>query len=332
MSNRRRYAVAAPFLVGVVVLLAFGSLAVGARSTGPDVVWSALTTPGTADGDHLVVLARLARTVDGLVVGASLGLAGATMQAITRNPLADPGILGVNAGASVAVILALALGVGSLPGIALAATVGALVAFVVVYAIAALSPGGPQPITLAIGGAAVGAGLTSVVAAIALLRPAALERFRFWQAGVLGTRGVESVPGVAVFLVVGAVLCLATARALNQLSLGDDVARSLGSHVAAVRALAALGAVMLAGTATALVGPIGFVGLVVPHLVRLTCGPDHRFLLPLSMLAGAALLLGADIVGRTAAPPGEIAVGIMTALLGAPVMVVLVHRRVRVRL
>lgn len=332
MSTARRYAVAAPILVGLVALLTFGSLAVGARGTAPAVVWSALTTPGTTDGDHLVVLARLARTVDGLVVGAALGLAGATMQAITRNPLADPGILGVNASASLAVITALALGVGSLPGMAVAATVGALAAFLVVYAIAALSPGGPQPITLAIGGAAVGAGLTSVVAAIALLRPAALERFRFWQAGVLGTRGLDAVPGVVAFLVVGTILCLSTARTLNQLALGDDVARSLGSPVAAVRVSAAIGAVMLAGTATALVGPIGFVGLVVPHLVRLTCGPDHRFLLPCSMLAGAALLLGADIGGRTAAPPGEIAVGVMTALLGAPVMIVLVRRRVRVRL
>jgi iron complex transport system permease protein len=332
LPAQRRYAVATPLLLGVLVLLSFGSLAAGARSTAPDVVWAALTTPGASDGDHLVVLARMARTVDGLVVGAALGLSGATMQAITRNPLADPGILGVNAGASLAVIAALALGVGSLPGMAVAATVGALVAFVVVYAIAAVSPGGAQPITLAIGGAAMGAGLTSIVAAIALLRPAALERFRFWQAGVLGTRGLGSLPEVALFLGIGAVLCLSTARVLNQLALGDDVARSLGSPVRGVRVAAALGAVLLAGTATALVGPVGFVGLVVPHLVRLACGPDHRFLLPLSMLAGAALLVGADIVGRTAAPPGEIAVGVMTALLGAPIMIVLVRQRVRVRL
>ncbi len=327
MPPTRRRALIAPGLLVLVLLLAFASLAVGARTTGLDVVWEALVAPDPANGDHLVVASRFARTVDGLVVGAGLGLAGATLQGITRNPLADPGILGVNAGAAVAVIIALAAGVGSLPGTAAAAIVGALAAFALVYLVAAASPGGVQPIRLALAGAAVAAGLTSVVAAIALLRPAALERFRFWQAGVLGTRGLDALPGAIGFFIVGAALCLSTAAALNRLSLGDDSARSLGTPVTLVRSLGALGAVTLAGAATALVGPIGFVGLVVPHLVRLSFGPDHRWLLPLSMLAGSALLLAADLVGRLAAPPGEVAVGVMTALLGAPVMVILVRRR-----
>lgn len=328
-----RYAVAAVALVVLVALLVVASLAIGARHTPLDVVWQALFTPDLTSGDQLVVRERIARTLDGLVVGAALGLAGTSMQGITRNPLADPGILGVNAGASAAVVGAIALfGISGVTGLAVAGTVGALVAFALVYAVAAASPGGAQPIKLAIAGAATNAGLASLMAAVLVMQPAVLDRFRYWQAGVLGVRGVEEIPAASGLLVAGTLLCLAGARSLNLLALGDDAAAALGTRVNLARATSALGGVLLAGTATALVGPIGFVGLVVPHVLRSLVGGDYRALLPLSLLGGPALLLAADTLGRVIAPPSEVQVAVMAAIVGAPFMILLLRSAKRMAL
>lgn len=324
----RRSAVVAVALVLLVTALTATSLAVGARHTPLDVVWQALLDPATTLGDHLVVRARIGRTVDALVVGAALGLAGTSMQGVTRNPLADPGILGVNAGAAAAIVLVLAtFEVSGTASLAVAGTVGALGAFALVYAVASAAPGGAQPIKLALVGAAISAGLTSITSGWLLLHPAALDRFRFWQVGTLGVRGLDELPATLWLLGAGAALCLAGGRALNLMALGDDTATALGAQVKLARAGSALGAALLAGSSTALVGPIAFVGLVVPHLLRPWVGSDHRRLLPLSLLAGPALLLGADTVGRVIAPPGEIQVGIMTAVVGAPVMIALARSR-----
>jgi len=331
-TKRRSLGVAVALLL-LVGVLTVASLAVGARPTAPEVVWQALIDPASTVGDHLVVRARIARTVDALVVGAALGLAGGSMQGITRNPLADPGILGVNAGAAAAIVMALAVfNIAGIAPLAIAGALGALGAFALVYAVAAAAPGGAQPMKLALVGSAINAGLFSVTSGWLLLSPAALERFRFWQVGVLGVRGLNELPATLWLLGAGLVLCLAGARPLNLMALGDDAATALGSHVQLTRLASALGCALLAGTSVALVGPIAFVGLVVPHVLRLFVGTDHRVLLPLCVLGGPVLLLAGDTVGRVIAPPGEIAVGVMTALVGAPVMIALVRGRGRISL
>lgn len=296
------------------------SLSVGARGTGIGTVWAALTAPDAANGDHAVVLSRVPRTVAGLLVGAALGLAGTAMQGIARNPLADPGILGINSGAALAVVLGIHLfSVSGIGGYVWLAFLGAAIAAVLVYTVASLGREGATPLKLALAGAALSAGLVSVLNAVLLLSREALESFRFWQVGVLGVRSLPEMGQVAPFLLLGAILALGSARLFNALSLGDDAARGLGIAVGRSRAVAAVAVVLLCGGATALAGPIAFVGLVIPHLLRLLVGGDYRRLLPLSLLAGPLLVLAADVLGRVIAPPSEVQVGVMTAVIGAPV-------------
>lgn len=296
------------------------SLSVGARGTGIGTVWAALTAPDPANGDHAVVLSRVPRTVAGLLVGAALGLAGTAMQGIARNPLADPGILGINSGAALAVVLGIHLfSVSGIGGYVWLAFLGAAIAAVLVYTVASLGREGATPLKLALAGAALSAGLVSVLNAVLLLSREALESFRFWQVGVLGVRSLPEMGQVAPFLLLGAILALGSTRLFNALSLGDDAARGLGIAVGRSRAVAAVAVVLLCGGATALAGPIAFVGLVIPHLLRLLVGGDYRRLLPLSLLAGPLLVLAADVLGRVIAPPSEVQVGVMTAVIGAPV-------------
>lgn len=309
-----------PALLGALGLIVLLSLAVGARETGIGTVWAALSAPDAGNGDHAVVLSRVPRTVAGLLVGAALGLAGTAMQGIARNPLADPGILGINSGAALAVVLGIHLfSVAEIGGYIWLAFLGAGLAAVLVYAVASLGREGATPLKLALAGAALTAGLGSVLNAVLLLSRDALDTYRFWQVGVLGVRTLSEMGQVAPFLLVGAVLALGSARAFNALSLGDDAARGLGIALGRSRAVAALSVVLLCGGATALAGPIAFVGLVIPHLLRLLIGGDYRRLLPLALLAGPVLVLSADVLGRVIAPPSEIQVGVMTAVIGAPV-------------
>ena len=313
--------------VVVLVLVTAASLAVGARGLAPDVVWEALTGFDPASGDHAVVHARIPRTALGLLAGAALGLAGAAMQGVARNPLADPGIMGVNAGAALAVVTGIyVFGISSLTGYIWFAFIGAAAAAAVVYLIASLGRDGATPVKLALAGAALSAGLFSLMNVILVSSQDTLDRFRFWQVGGIAGRDWSVVlPGVP-FLVLGAGIVLATGRILNSLALGDDIARGLGQRVGVVRGVTALGIVLLCGSATALAGPIGFVGLVIPHAVRFLTGPDYRWILPLSMILAPALLLAADVAGRVILLPGEVPAGIMTALVGAPVFVWLVRR------
>jgi iron complex transport system permease protein len=313
--------------VAVLVVMTAASLAVGARGLAPDIVWEALTQFDPANGDHAVVHARLPRTVLGLLAGAALGLAGAAMQGIARNPLADPGIMGVNAGAALAVVTGIhVLGISSLTGYIWFAFAGAAAAAAVVYLIASLGRDGATPVKLALAGAALSAGLFSLMNVILVSSQDTLDRFRFWQVGGIAGRDWSAVlPGVP-FLVLGAGIVLGAGRILNGLALGDDIARGLGQRVGLVRGVTALGIVLLCGSATALTGPIGFVGLVIPHAVRFLSGPDYRWILPLSMVLAPVLLLGADVAGRVVLLPGEVPAGIMTALVGAPVFVWLVRR------
>ncbi|RJK96877.1 FecCD family ABC transporter permease [Vallicoccus soli] len=310
----------------VVVVLA--SIAVGARSIPLGEVWSALWSPTGSDEDVIVRSLRVPRTVLGLAVGAALGVAGALIQGHTRNPLADPGLLGVTFGASFAVVLAIyLLGVTSALGYVWFAFAGALAASVVVFVLGSAGPAGGTPVTLALAGAAVSALLQALTSAVVLLDVTTLDAYRFWNVGSLAGRDVEVLGQLAPFLVLGLVLSLAHAPALNTLSLGEDVARGLGQDVRATRVVGVVAITLLAGAATAACGPIAFVGLVVPHVARALTGPDQRWLVPCAGLLGALLLLTADVVGRVVARPGELQVGIVLAVVGAPFFVALVRRR-----
>lgn len=313
--------------VVALVLVTAASLAWGARPVSLSAVIDALTQGNASSGDQAVVLARVPRTVVALVVGAALGLAGAAMQGVARNPLADPGILGVNAGAALAVVTAInLLGVTVVTGYLWFAFAGAALAAVTVYAVASAGRDGATPVKLALVGAALNAGLFSAVSAVLVSSRETLDRFRFWQVGSVAGRGWDAILPVLPFLAAGAVLTLVCARSLNGLALGDELARGLGQRVGLTRAVTALGVVVLCGAATALAGPVVFLGLLVPHMVRGAVGGDYRWILVLSMLAAPVLLVGADVVGRVILPPGEVPAGVMVAVLGAPVFCWLVRR------
>lgn len=314
--------VAALLLLLAVLVL---SLGLGARQLSPAEVWHGLFDPD-APGYTAVHGMRLPRTLLGLLAGAALGVAGGVMQALTRNPLADPGLLGINAGASAAVATAAAfLGVSSFTGYVWWALAGAAAVSVLVHAV-----GGGRaatPARLALAGAALNATLYSYVSAVMLLDTASLDKMRFWTVGSLAGAQPSTVLGVLPFVVAGAVLALVLARPLNALALGDDTARALGARPAATRTAAIAAVTLLCGAATAACGPIVFVGLMIPHLVRPFTGPDLRRLLPYCALLAPSLLLAADVLGRVLGRPGELQAGIVTAVLGGPVFLHLTRRR-----
>lgn len=311
----------------LLAVLFVASLALGARDVSLDEIIAGLTGGTSGVGEAAVAL-RMPRTVLAMLVGAALALSGCAMQAVTRNPLADPAILGITPGASLAVVIGIAFfGISSPSSYIAVATLGAAVASVFVYAVGSMGRGGATPLKLALAGAASAAAFTSLVSAILLPRVDILETFRFWQIGGVGGASWDRIVIVAPFLALGALICVISARGMNSLALGDDMAAGLGVRVGRTRLLAAAGAVILAGAATAIAGPIGFVGLVVPHLCRLIVGTDHRWLIPFSAIAGAALLTLADIIGRVITRPEEIEVGIVTAFIGAPVFIWLVRRQ-----
>ncbi len=316
-------------LVVLLVVVVFLSIALGTKVIPLSNVWSALVSPTGTEDDIVIRSLRIPRTVLGVLVGAALGLAGALIQGHTRNPLADPGLLGVNMGAAFFVVVGIyVFGVTTLFGYVWFAFAGAMVASVAVFLLgAAGGRGSPTPVTLALAGAALTFLLSGLVSAIILIDTDTLDAYRFWNVGSLAGRDAEIAGQVVGFLVVGTLIALASAPALNALSLGEDVARSLGQSVRRTRVLGVVAITLLAGGATAACGPIGFVGLVVPHVVRAFTGPDYRWLLPASGLMGAVLLLAADVVGRLVARPGELQVGIVLALVGAPFFIALVRRR-----
>jgi len=313
--------------MAVLVGLCLASLAFGAREVPFDDMLAAIG--GDASNvDRASVIARVPRTVLALIVGAALALSGATMQAVTRNPLADPGILGVSTGASLAVVCGMAfLGIANQWAYLGFAIVGAVIAAVVVYTVGSLGIGGATPLKLTLAGAATSAAFLSLISAVLLPRVDIISSFRFWQVGGVGGADWQRIGVVLPILALGALVCFMTARGMNSLALGDDVAAGLGEHVGRTRLVASAGAVLLCAAATAVAGPIGFVGLVIPHVCRLLVGSDHRWLLPFSALAGAGLLIAADVVGRVVARPEEIEVGIITAVIGAPFFVWIVRRQ-----
>ena len=309
-----------------VMLLVLASACVASVLVGSTTVsWHALLRD---DGpDHAVAVARVGRTVAAIAAGGALGLAGACLQGLARNPLADPGLLGLNVGSAFAMIVAIAfLGVSDLRAYIWFAFAGAALTGLAVQLIASRVRGGATPLTLVITGAAVTAALTSWVSAILLIDRQTLEAFRFWSVGTVGARTVDEVLTVLPFLLVGAFLALLSARVLDSLALGDDLSRGLGRHPGRDRLLVWTAVVLLCGGATGLAGPIAFVGLVVPHLARSIVGPSYARVLPLSVGYGAALTVASDTLGRVLVPPTEVQVGVMTALVGAPVFVALARR------
>jgi len=314
-------------LVVLLALLCLASLAWGARDVPLHAVIDALVDPVPGNQDHIAVRdQRLARTLAGLLAGLALGVAGGLLQGLTRNPIADPGLLGINSGSSLAVVGAIAvLGITSPAGFVWFAFAGAAVAATVVYAVASLGGGGATPVKLALVGAAFTAGATSLITVVLITDYTVLADYRFWQVGSLVNRPMDTVAVVAPFVAVGLVLALASARFLNAMALGDDLARGLGQRVGLGRALVCAAVVLLCGSATSLAGPIAFVGLAVPHLARAVVGPDQRWILPWSALLGPTLLIAADVLGRLLVRPAELEVGIVVAFLGAPVLIALVR-------
>ncbi|WP_396819466.1 FecCD family ABC transporter permease, partial [Microbacterium sp. p3-SID336] len=304
------------------------SVSFGVRAVSVDDILAALS--GHSDTiAQAAVVKRIPRTVLALLVGAALALAGATMQAVTRNPIGDPGILGIANGASFAVVIGIAFfGLSNPYGQLAFAITGAAAAAVFVYTVGSLGRGGATPLKLALAGAATSAAFASLISAVMLPRVDLLQTFQSWQVGGVGGAEWPRIALTAPVLGVGALICFLSARGMNSLALGDDMATGLGEHVLRTRMVSALGSVILAGAATAIAGPIGFVGLIVPHMCRLLVGTDHRWLLPFSAVAGAALLTASDIVGRVIAPSSqEVQVGIITAIIGAPFFIWIVRRQ-----
>ncbi len=311
-------------LLGLVMV---ASVAIGSRAVSWSDIWGAFGGAQETLGEAAVTK-RIPRTLLAVVVGAALALAGAVMQGVTRNPLADPGILGVNMGASLAVVIGIAsFQLTSPTSFIWVAIAGSAAAAVFVYAVGSLGRGGATPLKLALAGAATSATFASLVSAVVLGRNDIAGGITSWQIGGVGGATWDKLGYMAPFLAVGFGICVLSARGLNSLALGDELAAGLGQNVAVTRVVAALGAVILCGVSTAVAGPIVFVGLVVPHACRMMFGADHRWVLPMSAVVGALLLTAGDIVGRIIARPQEVDVGIITAFLGAPVFISIVRRQ-----
>ncbi|MFI2435457.1 FecCD family ABC transporter permease [Streptomyces sp. NPDC018693] len=329
---RRRRVVGLGALVVVLVAVAAVSLTVGARALSPAEVWHGLFAPPDPDQRRteirlIVQTVRVPRTVLAVVAGIALGVGGALIQGYTRNPIADTGLLGVNAGASFAVVTVIAVFGFSNPfQYVWFAFLGAGAAGVVVFGLASIGRGAGNPLTLALAGQGVTVFLAAMTTAVALSDQTALNALRFWNAGSVAGTGFDVIWPVTAFVAAGLVLAAITLPAINLLNLGDDVARALGVNIALSRTIGIAAITLLAGAATAACGPIAFLGLMVAHVARCLTGPDYRWLVPCAGLLGAVILLVCDIVGRLVVRPGELDAGVLVALLGAPFFAALVWR------
>ncbi len=327
MTVRQRRLLGVGALAAALAVAALASLAFGSAALSFTQVWQALFEPTGQASDAIVRELRVPRTLVGLIVGVALGVAGALIQGHTRNPLADTGLLGLNAGAALLVAASMHLFGFTQPAQYIwFAVAGALVAGIVVFGVASIG-GKASPLSIAIAGAAVTFFMQALTSAIVLIDVTTLDSFRFWIVGSVGGRGLDVLWQVLPFLAVGLLLAVVNTPALNVLNLGDDVARALGGNLAVSRAVGLASVTLLSAGATAACGPIAFVGLVVPHVARAITGPDYRWLVPYAGLLGGVLLVGADVLGRLVVRPGELDVGVMLALLGAPFFILLVRQR-----
>ncbi|CAM2770940.1 iron chelate uptake ABC transporter family permease subunit [Paenibacillus taichungensis] len=313
------------FILLIVSVVA--SLVLGSRPVGFHELIDGLFHPEVDSYGANIVRKRISRTVFSLLCGVALGVSGAIMQAVTRNPLADPSILGVNTGASLFVVCGIAfLNISSAGQYIWLALAGAAITAVFVFGIGSMGRGGATPIKLVLAGAAVSAALSSLVTAIMIPRSYVMDQFRFWQVGSVGSATWSGIGTFIPFLIIGILIAFITAPALNALALGDDVATGLGVRTGTLRLISALAGVLLCGAATALAGPIGFIGLLSTHVIRLIIGPDLRFVIPMSAIAGAIILTFSDVGGRLISNPGELEVGVVTAFIGAPILIILAMR------
>ncbi|MFD2383348.1 FecCD family ABC transporter permease [Paenibacillus xanthanilyticus] len=317
-------------LVISIVLLGLcmiASLAFGSRTVRWQELIDGLFHPAIDSYGADVVRKRISRTVFGLCCGAALGVSGSLMQAVTRNPIADPSILGVNTGASLFVVCGLAfLNITTANQYIWLALAGAMLTAVFVFGIGSMGRGGATPLKLVLAGAATTAALSSLVSAIMVPRSYVMDQFRFWQVGSVGSGNWDVIGTFAPFLIVGLLLAIITAPALNALALGDEAATGLGVRTGLLRFVAAFAGVLLCGATTALAGPIGFIGLLATHVIRLLLGPDLRYVIPMSALSGAIILSVSDVIGRLVGSPGELEVGVVTAFIGAPILIILAMR------
>lgn len=314
----------------ILLTLLVASITLGAAKIPLRTIYDAFTA---FDGstDHLIIYTvRLPRSLIAVLVGAALAVAGALMQGLTRNPLAEPGILGINAGAALAVVSAIFLFGTSSPGIyAGCAFLGASATAISVYLLGSLSRGGLTPLNLTLAGAALTALLSSLTTAILILSQRTLDEIRFWLAGSVAGRDFSLFLQVLPYIIIGLAIAFALGRQITTISLGEDVARSLGQETVWVKVLAAVSIVLLAGSAVAIAGPIGFVGLIIPHIVRFLIGVDYRWILPYCAVFGAILLLISDIGARLLIRPQELPIGVMTAIAGAPFFIYLARWKVK---
>lgn len=307
------------------------SLSLGSKHIELSTVIDAIINPNNTSFEANVVRERIPRTIFAIIAGASLSISGALMQSITRNPIADPSILGVNTGAALSVVVGITFfGINTANGYIIFALFGALITAMVVYFIASLGVGGMTPIKLALSGAAVSATLSSIISILILPRAEVMDAYRFWQIGSLSGASWEGIMSIMPFLIVGLVVSILVTPALDTFSLGDEIAIGLGVNIKFIRGLCAISGVVLSGATTALAGPIGFVGIMIPHSIRLIFGSNIRGLIPMSALGGAILLTISDVIGRVVGSPSELEVGIITAFLGAPILI-LIARKAKVK-
>lgn len=311
-------------LLGICVL---ASLALGSKNIEFSQAINALLNSEDMSFAALVVRERIPRTIFSIMAGASLGISGALMQSITRNPIADPSILGVNTGAALFVVIGIAFfNINSANQYIWIALAGAGITSVFVYSIASIGKGGMTPIKLALAGAATSAVLSSLVTAVILPRSAVMDAFRFWQVGSVSGATWESINLILPFIIIGLIISIVVTPALNVLALGDDVATGLGVNIGIIRIICTIAGVILCGATTAIAGPIGFIGLMIPHSIRLILGSNLKGIVPLSAIGGAALLIISDVLGRVIGSPGEVQVGIITAFLGAPILIIIARK------
>ena len=325
--GKKKFVFSIILCLALLSVMAIFSISLGAKSIAFSKVIEVLLGNDPDSLEQAIILQRIPRTIFGILAGGALGISGALMQSITRNPIADPSILGVNTGASLFVVAGIAFfNITVAYQYIWLAIIGAGVTAVFVYSVASMGKDGATPLKLALSGSAVSIVLGSLVSTIMLPNNRVMEAFRFWQVGSIGSATWESIMLISPFLIVGFIISMFISGYLNNLALGDEAATALGTNVVMTRTIGALSSVLLCGATTALAGPIGFVGLIIPHIIRLIFGSEMSKMLPLSFLGSAILMLISDIIGRVISLPGETEVGIVTAVIGAPVFILAIRK------
>ncbi len=311
-------------IIILLVLCVFSSLLFGSKNIDLLTVLNTLKNIHNDSFDAIVVKERIPRTIFSLLAGASLGISGTLMQSITRNPIADPSILGINMGASLFVVLGIAfLGITTYKEYIVLALIGGLITAIAVYFIASIGNGGISPMKLALSGVIISSILSSLINMVMLPRSDVMSSFRFWQVGSVSGVNWQSILSMLPFIIIGIILSIAVAPSLNALALGDEVAIGLGVKVGLTRIISTISAILLCSTVTALAGPIGFIGLMAPHIIRMLFGNNIKFIIPMSAFIGGIILTFSDVIGRLIGSPSELEVGIVTSFIGAPIFIII---------